>query len=99
MITKQYYPELDIVKGIAILCVISAHCINDEMVIPQTLYYFLHVFSMPLFMLASGFLFSMKDKWKSFLEKKSKTISNPLLFLWNSNYCYSLCRKRIFKNW
>lgn len=77
MITKQYYPELDIVKGIAILCVISAHCINDEMVIPQTLYYFLHVFSMPLFMLASGFLFSMKDKWKSFLEKKVKRLVIP----------------------
>lgn len=67
---KIYYPELDIVKGIAILVVICAHCIADNLIIPQKLDFILHAFSMPLFMMASGFLFSFKDSWSSFLRKK-----------------------------
>lgn len=63
---KYYYPELDIVKGIAIIIVICGHTVSDTFDLPWYFQYFLVSFSMPLFMVASGFLFTLKDDWSSF---------------------------------
>lgn len=79
MTEKIYYPELDVVKGFAILVVICAHCIADILIIPKQLDFILHVFSMPLFMMASGFLFSFRDTWTTFLRKKISRLLVPYL--------------------
>lgn len=76
---KKYYPEIDVIKGFTILVVICAHCINSNTMLPELPNRILHVFSMPLFMMASGFLFSLKDDWHTFLRKKTLRLLVPYL--------------------
>lgn len=73
--TKKYYPELDIVKGIAILLVILGHSfcsfpfdLNAQL--PPVLGKIVRSFQMPLFFIASGFLFSRKAGFGVFIRKK-----------------------------
>ena len=76
MNNKIYYPEVDIVKGIAILLVIMGHaCCTFPMNLDAELSW-LHPFfrcvQMPLFFLASGFLFKMNgggDFWRKKLTR------------------------------
>lgn len=81
---KVYYPELDIIKGIAILLVIYGHSmcyfpINIRDMFPTLAYDAVTKFHMQLFFIASGFLFSAKDTWKDFLKKKSIRILVPYI--------------------
>lgn len=81
---KQYFSELEIVKGIAILFVIAMHCmcVSPVPIAPNTpdfLKSFVGIFQMPLFFVASGFLFSTTDTWDTFLIKKTKRLLVPWL--------------------
>lgn len=73
-VAKYYYPELDIVKGIAILLVILGHSfctypidINSEFPLLGKI---VRSFQMPLFFMASGFLFNVHGSFKDFVKKK-----------------------------
>lgn len=76
----KYYPEIDVIKGITILVVICGHCITNYTMMPELPNRIIYVFSMPLFMMASGFLFSLKDDWYTFLRKKTLRLLVPYLF-------------------
>lgn len=78
---KQYYPELDVIKGITILIVMMAYCQSDELMIPTTINYVLQSFSIPLFIMASGFLFNPNDTWSKFFKKKSARLLAPYLIV------------------
>lgn len=81
---KKYYPELDIVKGIAILLVILGHSfctfpfdLNAQL--PPIIGEVVRSFQMPLFFIASGFLFSRKESFKIFIRKKMFRLALPWL--------------------
>lgn len=83
MKTKNYFPEIDIVKGFAILLVILGHSFCTS---PINLYEHFPVFGgvvrsfqMPLFFIVSGFLFSAKYGLTEFLTKKTKRLVTPWL--------------------
>lgn len=81
MTTKQYYPEIDVIKGIAILLVILGHSfcsfpMNVGAEFPR-LGYLVRSFQMPLFFIASGFLFSVRGTFGEFLNKKTKRLVIP----------------------
>ncbi|MCM1371572.1 MAG: acyltransferase family protein [Bacteroides sp.] len=78
---KAYYPELDVIKGIAILLIILGHSLCEfpvnigeqlSAVIP-----YVDGFSLAIFFVASGFLFSTKDSWGVFLKKKNARLLIP----------------------
>lgn len=86
---KAYYPELDVIKGIAILLIILGHSLCEfpvnigeqlSAVIP-----YVDGFSLAIFFVASGFLFSTKDSWGVFLKKKKCTPINTLCNILLSN--------------
>ena len=58
-----------------------AHCQSDELMIPPIINYVLQSFSMPLFMMASGFLFNPNDTWSKFFKKKSARLLAPYLIV------------------
>ena len=72
---KQRIEWLDMAKGYGIILVIIGHC--DMPVIP--LYIF--AFHIPLFFFLSGYLFSLKDNFKSFIETKYERIIIPYICL------------------
>ena len=81
---KAYYPELDIIKGIAILLVIYGHSfcyfpINIRDMLPAFAYDCVTKFHMQLFFIASGFLYTTKETWTTFLKKKSVRILIPYI--------------------
>lgn len=78
---KQYFPEVDVVKGIAILLVILGHSfcqypVNVGENFP-VLASVVRSFQMPLFFMASGFLFSLNTPFSLFLKKKLRRIVIP----------------------
>lgn len=80
---KQYFPEVDVVKGIAILLVILGHSFCSYPLdlgsqFPK-LGYVVRSFQMPLFFIASGFLFSTKGSFREFMSKKARRIVVPFL--------------------
>ena len=80
---KQYYPEIDAVKGIAILLVILGHSfctfpINLDAEFP-VLSAYVRSFQMPLFFIASGFLFSTNGPFAEFAKKKAWRLVVPWL--------------------
>lgn len=89
MITKNlkrggYFQELDIVKGFAILLIIFGHSfclfpIDLKGMLPSFLPGYVAEFNLHLFFIASGFLFSYYDTWKSFLKKKAMRLVIPYL--------------------
>lgn len=69
---KQRISEIDIAKGIGIICVVYAHIgLPGSRLITY--------FHMPLFFLLSGYLFSEKDNFKSTFIKKIKHLYIPFL--------------------
>ena len=54
--TKARIPEIDIMKGIAILCVILEHIDNC----PEILKHLITSFHMPLFFIIAGFFIALK---------------------------------------
>lgn len=83
-VSKIRYKEVDIVKGIAILLVILGHSYCQypiDLASTTNVYvrnFFMHC-QMPLFFLASGFLFSMKDDWNLFAKKKLMRLLVPYI--------------------
>ena len=79
--SKVYYKELDLVKGIAILLVILGHSfctypINLNVEFPN-FSALIRGFQMPLFFIASGFLFSISKDWGVFLKSKLLRLLMP----------------------
>lgn len=79
---KKYYPELDVVKGIAILMVIMGHSFCSHPIdlgaqLPTALQQIISCCQMPLFFVASGFLFSPKGTWADFFRKKGMRLLVP----------------------
>lgn len=72
-----HFPEIDIIKGISILLVVMGHTISDET--PECIAYIITVFTMPLFMMVSGFLFNINEEWSVFLRKKTLRLLIPYL--------------------
>ena len=79
----NYYREIDIIKGITILLVMLGHCFCTH---PINLYEQLSLFSrvvysfqMPLFFVASGFLFSTNDSFRTLIQKKALRLLIPYL--------------------
>ena len=82
--TKPYFDEIDIIKGIAILMVIYSHSfptfpINIRDGFSNDVISCVTSFDMELFFCASGFLFSLKDSWFVFLQKKIQRILVPYI--------------------
>lgn len=81
---KIYYQELDIVKGIAILLVIMGHAFTNHPVdikgnMPELFQFMINNAQMPLFFVASGFLFNLKERWNVIIYKKTFRILIPYL--------------------
>lgn len=80
---RTYFKEIDIIKGITILLVILGHSfctfplnLYDEFPVFGTI---VRSFQMPLFFVASGFLFSTRGGWASLIKKKSVRLLVPYL--------------------
>lgn len=72
--------ELDIAKGMAIICVILGHLGISS--INRVVY----VFHMPLFFFISGYLISQKDPYFLFVKHKAKRLLRPYFYT-----CMSIC--------
>lgn len=89
---KQYFNEINIMRGMAVLRVVIGHSFNptETPTILGFIKSFVYCFHMPAFFFISGFLEG--DKRHSIGEKKTsdykkgKTI-NDTIFLFNSSYC------------
>lgn len=78
-----YFEEVDIAKGVAILLVILGHSfctypfdLNGQFPLLAAI---VRSFQMPLFFVASGFLFSATDGFGEFLQKKASRLVIPYL--------------------
>lgn len=81
---KAYYREIDIIKGVAILLVILGHSFCSYPFdlgrqCPEKLIEFVRSFQMPLFFMASGFLFSWRGSFSDFARNKVKRLLLPYL--------------------
>lgn len=83
MANKVYFPEVDAVKGIAILLVILGHsfCVYPIDLDSQLseLGAWVRSFQMPLFFIASGFVFSRAKSMHELLHKKFHRLFIPWL--------------------
>ena len=80
---KIYYPEVDTLKGIAILFIIFSHSFCEFPVdirghLPL-LQFFSVSFALGLFFICSGFLFRDDMSWSQFVKKKGLRIVVPML--------------------
>jgi len=81
---REYYKEIDIIKGIAILLVILGHSFCNfpfdlGSQCPQELIEVVRSFQMPLFFMASGFLFSWRGTFLDFVKNKARRLLIPYL--------------------
>ena len=72
---KQRIEWLDMAKGYGIILVVIGHCDMPDLPI------YIFAFHIPLFFFLSGFLFSLKANFKSFIETKYKRIIIPYICL------------------
>ena len=71
----RHYTEIDIAKGIGIICIVAGH------VFPMTMFnQFLFSFHVPLFFLLSGFTYRYCDDKKTFFGNKFRRLIVPYLF-------------------
>lgn len=95
---KQYFNEINIMRGMAVLCVVIGHSFNatDSPTILGFLKNFVYCFHMPAFFFISGFLVKEQDTdWSvkaERIKKKAKRLMVPYLFL----TLVSVCLKMIF---
>ena len=75
MDSKRRYKEIDMAKGIGIICIVASH-VYPGILFNQILFSF-HV---PLFFLISGFTYRYYDNKKAFYGNKSRRILIPYLF-------------------
>lgn len=83
-------PQIDFLKGIAIITVVIGHCWTTD----RALFCFLYSFHMPLFFCISGYLFSNRAPYKKFVISKAKSILIPYIFYFTCSY---LCTVLIFR--
>ena len=75
------FEQIDALKGIAIFLVVLGHGIIfypvdlHQNVVCESIFRWLSSVHMPLFFLISGFCFSFKGNYKSFIWKKIKTVA------------------------
>lgn len=82
MSLKKRVEWVDILKGIAIICVFIGHTTSMEYGnVSGMLKIWIYSFHMPLFFFLSGYVFFIKncDDYKTFLKKKIKSIIIPLI--------------------
>lgn len=66
----KYFEDADVVRGFAILLVVLGHAVakeniyTSENVFCNILYNYIYSFHMPLFFIVSGFVFSVKDRFR-----------------------------------
>ena len=97
MANKIHYTEIDIYKGLAILLIILGHSFcsfpvdfnQTEWIKVKSLFSW---YSLNMFFLASGVLFSVKEDWCTFLRKKSLRLMLP----WLAFTIFSLLIKKLF---
>ena len=80
---KKRIEWVDILKGVAIICVIIGHRTWASYgILPCALKIWIYSFHMPLFFFLSGFVFSIDkyENFKQFLINKIKTIIVPMVF-------------------
>ena len=84
--------SIDIIKGIAIYCVLWGHCIQcmaeDVNFFNLGAVKFIYSFHMPLFVLISGYLFFRTSQKRAIDILKSRLISLGVPFLYG--ICYSI---------
>ena len=78
--------SIDFIKGIAIYLVVLAHC----WLISSEIFNFIYSFHMPLFFCISGYLFSAKRKYKSFLFAKFKALIVPYILFFIFSFLVSV---------
>jgi fucose 4-O-acetylase-like acetyltransferase len=80
---KKYYEEVTNIKGLAILLVLLGHSIIYvpinlmEVEWCKTLYNYIYYFHMPLFFIASGFLYNYSNNYKEYVANKVNRILVP----------------------
>ena len=79
---------IDMAKGYGTILVILAHLLNGGM-----LRLWIYTFHMPLFFFLSGYVFSTKNDFKTFVKKKCKSIVIPYFCLGVPMVLYELCTK------
>lgn len=83
MQTKKHYMEIDVLKGIAIAMVILGHAVIrypinlHEVAWTKAIYDWVETMHMPLFFMVSGFCYSYKGNYRSFVNKKIQRILIP----------------------
>lgn len=84
---KQYFTEINIMRGMAVLCVVIGHSFNptETPTILGFIKSFVYCFHMPAFFFISGFLESGKrrsfSEKKQAIEKKARRLMVPYFFL------------------
>lgn len=80
---KQYYPAVDVLRGMAILCVLIYHSIIEYPINLREIYPFgdmlfrmLATFHMPLFFILSGFVYSCRN-YGEYLKKRCLRLLLP----------------------
>ncbi len=82
---KKHYPEITALKGIAIFFVVLGHAIVRFPInlhaepVCKFLFDFVSSVHMPLFFIVSGFCFSYKEKYVSYIKKKIKRLVVPYI--------------------
>ncbi len=74
--------QFDIIKGIAILCVVIGHAVNESIFYNYGLVIlrkFIYIFHIPIFFFCSGYFFKDKYNFKEFLLKKIKSLYLPYI--------------------
>ena len=88
VLSKVHYDQIDALKGIAIFLVVLGHSIIfypidlHQNSICDFIFRWISSVHMPLFFMVSGFCFSYKEKYKTFIWKKMKRIMLPY-FIFN----------------
>ncbi len=88
-VSEKYYPEIDLLKGFAIILVLLGHSIRNNYINLTTISIWCEIlssiiysFHMALFFLISGFLFGNRPiKYKDLITKKFKRLLIPYLLL------------------
>lgn len=85
---EKYLHWIDLAKGIGIILVLVGH----SNFLPITLKNYIYSFHMPLFFILSGYVFSNKSTFKTFLTKKIKTLLFPYLFFFIIFLLFFTCK-------
>lgn len=102
-LTNKRIDYIDLVKGIAIFLMIFAHCyeqLTDEIALNIGLSLVISSFHMPIFFIASGFLFNPKKvkSFGEFLKKLSKSILAPYASFTALDISFDFMQKIVLHN-